>query len=342
MFQISRKTIVLFFLILFTTIVNANNLFNEFNQIDSLSKLGQIVLNGNTDSEKFEANEKFKDLLIFILSQKDADKTDFSKVRNLSVQEPPDRKFRIFTWVVPTSNGKHEFFGVFHSYNKNRKRYNIIELNDVKNDIEAIEIKVLRKNDWYGALYYEIIPVKSNRRQFYTLLGWDGNDNFSNKKIIDVLSINSSGHPSFGANIFAGTFRHNRRIIFEYSNNSTMLLRWDRQAYTIQKQKRQNRNRSSFRNSTFRAMRNTEADNTKTRRRSNFMIVFDRLVPLNPSLSGVHKFYVPEGNIVDGFLFVDNRWKYIPDIDARNEPAETTKHQLRTPRGSRIPKFNTN
>ena len=40
---------------------------------------------------------------------------------------------------------------------------------------------MLSENSWFGALYYKIIPVVKNKT-YYTLLGWDGNDMFSNKK----------------------------------------------------------------------------------------------------------------------------------------------------------------
>ena len=48
------------------------------------------------------------------------------------------------------------------------------------------------------------------------------------------------------------------------------------------------------------------------------MIVFDRLVPLHPSLEDMYEFYVPSTNVIDGFLFRNGKWHYAKDVDARN------------------------
>lgn len=321
-------------------IANYNIDFDEYT--DSLATYGHTIINGSTDFARYEAHEKFKETLIFILSHDNAISVDFSKVKNLSALGPKNNTFKIFTWVVPSINGSFECFGVFYSYNNNRKRWNIIELNDVKKEQSLIERKVLRKGEWFGALYYEIIPVRSHKIQYYTLLGWDGNNAFSTKKVIDVLSVNSSGQPSFGAQLFTGSFRHLRRVIFEYSSQTTMVLRYDKQTYTIKKEKsnrRAKKKSAAQRRDGFRALTNIDAVKVKEKRKSTNMIVFDRLSPLNPSLEGSFQFYVPEGNINDGFLFIDHKWTYVPDIDARNAPVDTTNHILRTPRGSRIPKL---
>ena len=47
--------------------------------------------------------------------------------------------------------------------------------------------KKLNYKNWYGCLYYDIIPIKVGKEKYYTLLGWDGNNKNTTKKIIDVV-----------------------------------------------------------------------------------------------------------------------------------------------------------
>jgi hypothetical protein len=54
---------------------------------------------------------------------------------------------------------------------------------------------------WYGALYYEVIPVKKGGRTLYTLLGWKGYSKAETRKVIEMLSF-KGGKPRFGAPVF--------------------------------------------------------------------------------------------------------------------------------------------
>lgn len=291
---------------------------------DSLKSLGEQILGGRSDFARFEANEKFKQLLIFMISHERGVDIDFQTVKNLSVQGPENRKFRIYTWVVPRTNQSYECFGVLLSWNERYKRHIITELKDVKASATNPERKVFRKGEWWGALYYEMIPVKSNGIQYYTLLGWDGHTATSTRKVIDVLSLSSTGQPTFGASVFTGFGKQMKRIIFEYADDTQMVLRYERQNYVVEKQKKSRKSKQKPPTSTtritsdgFRALKSDDPK-VKSKRKSATMIVFDRLIPLNPSLTGMYEFYVPETNIVDGFLFVKEKWLYVPDIDARN------------------------
>ena len=82
-------------------------------------------------------------------------------------------------------------------------------------------------DQWYGALYYEIVPAKVKRRNHYLLLGWDGGDLFVNRKVIDVLSFSSSGVPRFGKSVFKFKKDRKKRVVFEFSYMATMRLFYD-------------------------------------------------------------------------------------------------------------------
>jgi len=326
-----RRAYVFTFLFSVMTFAHAQFHFPMKEYTDSLAKLGQEIVDGRSDFARFEANEKFKALLLFMLSHENAFQSDFSSVKNLSVLGSDKEKFRIFTWVVPRTNLTYECFGIVCAWNERRKNYQITELTDVKKNTLAPEKALFRKGEWWGALYYEIIPVKSRGRQYYTLLGWDGNNALTNRKVIEVLSLNPMGQPVFGATLFWGYGKQLRRIIFEYSDNTQMALRYERQSYIVEKEKKKSKKNKPVKppssrqinSDGFRAQQK-EKDNIKRKRKSDIMIVFDHLSPLNASLIGVYEFYVPS-NIVDGFLYLNDRWNYFHNIDARNPASPIDK-----------------
>jgi hypothetical protein len=163
------------------------------------------------------------------------------------------------------------------------------------------ETKILSANQWYGCLVLEIIQAEEKNPAFYTLLGWDGNNGVSRKKIIDILSIKSNGNLVFGAPVFLKYGSKTKRVIFEYSAKTAFLLRYDYQTILYKKRK---------------------GKNVKVKEEQVNLIVFDRLQPLNPGMEGQFQFYYPETNVVDGFKWYNNKWLYIKEVDARNPELE--------------------
>lgn len=138
--------------------------------------------------------------------------------------DAPDGAFRLFTWNLPRSDGRHEFEGfLLVATPKGQALY---ELRDMTAKITAPEVPELGPDRWYGALYYEVIPVKKAGRIYYTLLGWKGHSKAETRKVIEVLSF-KAGKPRFGAPLFGkGKLRSMRRV-FGYAFNVTMSMRYD-------------------------------------------------------------------------------------------------------------------
>ena len=90
--------------------------------------------------------------------------------------------------------------------------------------------KTLEYNEWYGCLYYDIIENKIKKDRYYTLLGWDGHNQTTTKKIIDVLKIKKKKTPVFGADIFGNK---QYRIVLDYSNKYPISLKYDEQLKCI-------------------------------------------------------------------------------------------------------------
>jgi hypothetical protein len=110
------------------------------------------------------------------------------------------------------------------------------------------------------------------------LLGWDGNNDLTRKKVIDVLRFGSSGKPAFGANIFKFDKKKRKRIFFEYSAKTNMTLTY-----------------------------NEKHD----------MIVFDHLSPSESSYKGLYQYYGPDFSY-DAMYFDKGKWQLVKDVDVRN------------------------
>jgi hypothetical protein len=141
----------------------------------------------------------------------------------MSRVDAPDHAFRLFTWNVPHDDGTHLFEG-FLLVNAGNKQQ-LFELRDWTKGTPSPEIRELGPDKWYGALYYQVIPVKKGGTTYYTLLGWKGFSNTETRKVIDVLSF-KNGKPRFGAPFFGKGRLKQVRKIYAYSAQSTMSLRY--------------------------------------------------------------------------------------------------------------------
>ncbi|MEI6695911.1 MAG: hypothetical protein WCO13_07570 [Bacteroidota bacterium] len=280
---------------------------------DSLAILGNIMRNGENDRLKFEANEKFLALLEEALYINKSFDYPFDSIKTIARLISPDHKIKIYNWVIAKIDGSFDYYAILQSYNEKKKKYDVFKLMDKSSEIIAPEFQTLDANNWYGALYYKIIHTQNGEVDFYTLLGWNGNNGLSFIKLIDVLSFKSGNKPVFGATIFRKGKDKPKRIIFEYSAKAIMNLKYDNQEYQEKLKLKKPKKGKRF-----------EITYVKSP-----MILFDRLAPLSPSLEGQKQFYVPETNIYDAFIFENGKWIFKEDIDARNHPKPSEVNRLK-------------
>jgi len=258
----------------------------QYNE-DTLQLLLLQTITEPHDFQRLGANHSFKELLIEALNKPGAFQYPFDSLKYISKIYSPDKRFRFFSWYVELTDGVFENFGILHVYNQRRKQYEVKVMQDMKKQTKEPEYQTLKAENWYGAVYYAIIHQNYSGRDTYTLLGYDGNNKLSSRKLIEVMRLSAQGEPTFGYTVFRFDKNKHKRIIFEYSSRVSMSLKFEKQF----------------------------AEQGKKRKE---MIVFDRLAPMHESLKGQYMFYMPETNVFDGFLFEDGRWQFIKDVDARN------------------------
>lgn len=136
--------------------------------------------------------------------------------------------------------------------------------------------------NWYGARYYEIVPVTNPGRQpYYVLMGWKGNSGKTTKKVLDVLSFEKDG-PLFGKPVFEGLkgSTPKNRVVFEYNKLNSMTLTLDK---------------------------------------SINMIVFDHLAPFSEDMVGNFEYYASDLSF-DAYKVANGKLKLIENVELKNDP----------------------
>ena len=255
---------------------------NEFKLTeDSLKIYGNIILNGNSDEEKTLANKNFLTLLEKTINNPASFEYPFDSVVMLMKLKADNNSFRLYNWNMPKSDGTFEYFGFIQTYNKKKKRIMVYKLQDKKSEMRIPENTTGDNYKWYGCLYYKLIEVTNKKNTYYTLLGWDGNDKTSNKKLIETLSFSNNGFPRFGLPVlmYEKEKKQKKRIIFEYNEMAVMSLRWEP---------------------------------------GMNMIIFNHLSPPDSRFTGQYQYYGPDETF-DGFELKKGKWIYQPAIDVRQE-----------------------
>ncbi len=274
---------------------------------DSLQLLQTRLYRAKDDADKLKINSTFILTLEKALSEKSSFDFPFDSLKEIGRLTSPDKKFRLYNWNVPMKDGTHQYFGFLQAYNEKSKSYQLYRLTDKSAENKNPDNYSSDHTRWYGMLYYKIIVNKHKKKTYYTLLAWDGNDRLSTKKIIDVLVFDSRGFPKFGETVFEAGKKTAKRIVFEFSAQTSMSLRYDDKSG---------------------------------------MIVFSHLAPPDPSLNGQPVYYGPDGSF-DAFEFKKGKWIFKSDVDARNpetpfdKPSKSEKDRgYKDPGGGQPPKKN--
>ena len=233
---------------------------NLFSQKDTIIQHREKVLslyldkvrNAVKDVDKKNLNQEFKDYLLETLIIPNSYTYSFSKLKTIGIIDSPDKNFRIVNWNIQLEDESNLFF-CFIVKNNNKKKNKVIELL-CKTQVFEIPKNIIDESNWYGALYYKIIPVKKGKKDVYTILGWRSNSNISYMKIIDIIQINGS-HIKLGMPIFLNKKDKLNRAVFEYSKKASMSLKYEEKYDRI---------------------------------------VFDHLSPESPSMNGLYEYYIPD------------------------------------------------
>ncbi|RZL46271.1 MAG: hypothetical protein EOP00_15520 [Pedobacter sp.] len=258
--------------------INNSPLLNKHQ--DSLVILSEETFAAKDDTERVEKNALFIKKFIAALKVNGSFNYGFDSVKRISIMKSPDNSFRIITWFLPNNDGTYRYYGTIQMGTTNGS----LKLFPLTDDSNLADVNALTSNkNWFGARYYEMIPVLVNGKPpYYILLGWKGNNLKTSKKVIEVLSF-EKGEPIFGKNIFEtkkNGFLKNR-VVFEYNKHNTMTLTVDNKVN---------------------------------------MIVFDHLAPYDPKMTDNFEYYGSDLSF-DGYRLTWGKLSLVEDVELKNDPS---------------------
>ena len=232
---------------------------------DNLTFYADVMINASEASSRTFAAENFDELFDTYLQQKSiyTDSSDFFKY--ISILDTPDDKFKLVTWLIKGDNESYDFRGFVV-----RPDGSYIQL--VKNDEVSQELEYSSSNheNWYGCLYYKMIPNKDT--DGYVLFGYDPNGRFDNQKIVDHMYVKANS-VDFGAEIFEDKDNldtYKNRLVLKYSSDASVTVN-----YNVDMK----------------------------------MIVHDHLSEVMGLQAGQGPTAIPDGTY-EGYYFEDGKWKY--------------------------------
>lgn len=291
-----KQLIYLFFVISsFSFAQKADSIKSTFAaKLFELRSLQTEVFYSKKEANRMAANKDFiKTIESIAVSQKSLD-FPFDSLKEISTLSPKNKKFKLITWNIHKDDETHLFFGFLLVNNSKRVKkgfmkyetinnYEFFKLVDKSGSVKNPETYIGTPDKWFGMLYLDIIECED----YYTLIAWDGNDKLIQRKFIDVLYFKSDGTPIFGKDAFKFPKKNPKRLMFEYSSDVTMSLKYDDKSGRI---------------------------------------VYSHLGPREEGtvMDGLPQYYGPDGSF-DSMIQRKGKWVVAEDVDARNEKNKNDK-----------------
>lgn len=206
------------------------------------------------DSDKLKWNDQFKQLMWSTVQEPSFFDLQFTQLLTIGIIESPDGMVRIVNWNIEMDDQSQKYCAFVIQRDPKNNQHQAIELIDNSFMLPGKPEEVLDAENWYGALYYQIISFERSGKMAYVLLGWDGGLQSSNTKLIDVLTFTGNSL-KLGLSVFKTGDKTLKRVFFEHSEKAVMSLRYEEEYKRI---------------------------------------IFDHLSPEAPNLTGFYEYYVPD------------------------------------------------
>lgn len=273
--EMKRATIAILLIIIpFLTKAKNDQTFRPV--VDTINNLFIEISNSKNDAQKDALNSEIIETMNKFLHVAGSFDHAIDTLKHLSCLKSSDNALRIYTWNLCYSDGSFKYFGFVQQ--KANGKINVYGLHDRRNRNNINpnkELEYYTTSEWYGCIYYECITNHWNSRTYYTLIGWDGADKLINRKIIEVLAFTKRGIPVFEKKMFKANRVISSRLVFEYADRATMLLRYN------EKHK---------------------------------MIIIDHLSPAEDRFKEMYQYYGPDMSY-DALEFKGGRWLLESNID---------------------------
>ncbi len=276
-------------------------------RVSELNRLFSKIYEEDEDS-RWNACDSFTKAARQVMEDYAGEDFPFDKIRNINYFKAYNGDFRILNWGIPEASGTVSYKALLQVHRANKNDHILYELNDMSAYYPYPEGEILTPETWWGAFYYQCIERKVDNRTYYTFLGWNSGLSLYQQSVIEVMRIKPDGSVEFGASLFANKGRvagsekidktlkdsEIKRVVFRFSQRSSMILRYDYQSY-VEK----------------------NAKGKRVERKAD-MIIFDVLTPRQMAMADDYAYYIPMGGKYQAYVFQDNKWRLKGDVRARN------------------------
>jgi len=197
---------------------------------DSLKRLAKNLIVDSMTAGRMRNDSLFVRTLVRSLQVKNSFYYPFDSIVGVSKLYAPDSSFRIFSWSLSFDDYYHRQRAAIQMKTADGS-LKLIPLRDFSEFTTGPTDSIRNKDNWIGAVYYNIIKTSHNGRNYYTLFGYDPNSVRSNMKWIDVLTFDAKGMPQFG-----GVFSFEKdtvkrkpqsRFYIEYKKEASAFVNYD-------------------------------------------------------------------------------------------------------------------
>ncbi|MGA2407727.1 MAG: hypothetical protein ABSF81_13400 [Bacteroidales bacterium] len=191
-----------------------------------LEKLFSRLVDNYNDSDRIRINDSIRLIIEGYVKSDTVFSHRFTNLRYLGQIMSPDSLLKIITWNLVLENAPGRYFCYFIRKQEPGESNKIYRLSASYNENPVKTDTTYAEPDWYGALYYDLKPYKTNDKSCWVLLGIDYGNSFISRKIIEVLSFAPDNSIIFGRKWFASGEEIKFRDVFEYASNAMMSLRF--------------------------------------------------------------------------------------------------------------------
>lgn len=195
---------------------------------DSLKHLAKNLIVDSLTAGRMRNDSLFVKTLIRTLQVKNSFYYPLDSVQGISKLYAPDSTFRILSWTLSFDDYYSRQRAAIQMRTTDGS-LKLIPLRDYSEFTENPLDSVRTKDNWIGAVYYNIIKTEHKGKNYYTLFGIDDYSVRSNKKWIEVMTFNERNQPIFGGPLF--TFERDsvkrpalNRFSIEYKKEARTLV----------------------------------------------------------------------------------------------------------------------
>ena len=232
-----------------------------------------------------------KTMYRFVVTLKEALKIEnsflypFEQVTQMNLLYSQDKKFRVFTMQLLLDDQTCRHYGAIQL---NATKLKLIPLFDLSDTFPMLPTNPTTNKNWWGQTYYNMLDKKVGKTTYYFMFGYDQNDLWSKKKLIEPMYFINDSTVRFGAPLFEVMEKEKKKTVNRFC------LEYKKDAVTTLNYKPE-----------YKA------------------IVFDHTHPQDDKLEGMYFGYIPDGTY-EAFVWKKNKWNWVEKFKINNDPSMET------------------